>query len=168
MITGYKVPSINSKSIEEWECYALSVLSGILSSGQNSRLQKILVKNKKIASYADSGYSMFSRQDPLFMIDVNPMNGVSIEIIEHELQNVIKDLQTNLVHKKELERIKKAQVLATEIYQQDSIDYQARILGMIKTSMGDISVIEEYTSKINSVTAKQVREVAKKYLVKKF
>lgn len=166
LITGYKVPSINTKSKEEeWECYALSVLSGILSSGQNARLQKTLVKSKKIASYADSGYSMFSRQDPLFMIDVNPMVGVSIDVIEDELQKLIKDLQTNLVNKKELERIK-AQVLATEIYQQDSIDYQARILGMIKTSIGNIKVIDEYTSKINSVTAKQIREVAKKYLVK--
>ena len=103
---------------------------------------------------------MFSRQDPLFMIDVNPMVGVSIDVIEDELQKLIKDLQTNLVNKKELERIK-AQVLATEIYQQDSIDYQARILGMIKTSIGNIKVIDEYTSKINSVTAKQIREVAK-------
>ena len=37
LIMGYKVPSLNNKEIEEWECYALSVLSGILSSGQNSR-----------------------------------------------------------------------------------------------------------------------------------
>jgi len=93
------------------------------------------------------------------------MVGASIDIIEDELQKLIKDLQTNLVTKKELDRIK-AQVLATEIYQRDSIDYQARILGMIKTSVGSIKVIDEYTSKINSVTAKQVREVAKKYLVK--
>jgi zinc protease len=164
LITGYKVPSINNENIEKWECYALSVLSGILSSGQNSRLQKVLIKEKKIASYADSGYSMFSRQDPLLMIDVNPMVGVGIDLIENELQNLIEDLQTNLVNKKELDRIK-AQVLATEIYQRDSIDYQARILGMIKTSVGSIKVIDEYTSNINAITAQQVREVAKKYLV---
>jgi zinc protease len=164
LITGYKVPSINTANIEKWECYALSVLSGILSSGQNSRLQKVLIKEKKIASYADSGYSMFSRQDPLLMIDVNPMVGVGIDLIENELQNLIEDLQTNLVNKKELDRIK-AQVLATEIYQRDSIDYQARILGMIKTSVGSIKVIDEYTSNINAITAQQVREVAKKYLV---
>jgi len=36
---------------------------------------------------------------------------------------------------------------------------------MLKTSIGDISLIEEYTKNINKVTAKQVREVAKKYLV---
>ena len=164
LITGYKVPSINNENIEKWECYALSVLSGILSSGQNSRLQKVLIKEKKIASYADSGYSMFSRQDPLLMIDVNPMVGVGIDLIENELQNLIEDLQTNLVNKKELDRIK-AQVLATEICQRDSIDYQARILGMIKTSVGSIKVIDEYTSNINAITAQQVREVAKKYLV---
>ena len=49
------------------------------------------------------------------------------------------------ISKKELDRIK-AQVLASEVYQRDSIDYQARVLGMIKTSIGDISLIDKYTS----------------------
>ena len=164
IIMGYKVPSLNSKNIDTSECYALSVLSGILSSGQNSRLQKILVKDKKVASYADSGYSMFSRNDPLFLIDINPLVGEDTEKIQKELDAIILDLQTNLVHKQELDRIK-AQVLASEVYQRDSIDYQARILGMIKTSIGDISLIDKYTENINKVTASQVRSVAKKYLV---
>lgn len=161
---GYKVPSLNNKNIESWECYALSVLSGILSSGQNSRLQKILVREKKIASYADSGYSMFSRNDPLFLIDVNPIIGKKISIIENELEKIITELKTKLVTKKELERIK-AQVLASEVYQRDSIDYQARVLGMIKTSVGDTKIIDQYTANIAAITAEQVREVAKKYLV---
>ena len=59
----------------------------------------------------------------------------------------------------------KAQVLASEVYQRDSIDYQARVLGMVKTSIGDTKIIEKYTESIASVTAKQVREVARKYLV---
>ena len=164
LILGYKVPSINNKNIDSWECYALSVLSGILSSGQNSRLQKILVRDKKLASYADSGYSLFARYDPLFMIDVNPIVGKKISSVKNELDKIIVDLQTKLVTNKELDRIK-AQVLAYEVYQQDSIDYQARILGMAKTSIGDIKIIEDYTANINSVTAEQVRAVAKKYLI---
>tara|TARA_B100001250_G_scaffold171901_1_gene148008 strand:- start:2308 stop:3603 length:1296 start_codon:yes stop_codon:yes gene_type:complete len=162
LILGYKVPSLNTKNIDQWECYALSVLSGVLSSGQNSRLQKILVRQKKLASYADSGYSMFSRKDPLFLIDVNPMVGKKINVIESELNKIIDNLKSNLVTKKELDRIK-AQVLASEVYQQDSIDYQARILGMSKTSVGNIDTIKNYTSNINSVTAEQVRKVARKY-----
>jgi len=164
LIMGYKVPSLNNKEIESWECYALSVLSGILSSGQNSRLQKVLVKEKKIASYADSGYSMFSRNNPLFLIDVNPMAGKEISSVEIELEKIIEKLKIDLVSKKELNRIK-AQVLASEVYQRDSIDYQARVLGMIKTSIGDIKLIDKYTSNIGSVTAEQVRKVARKYLV---
>jgi len=163
LIMGYKVPSLNTKNIEQWECYALSVLSGVLSSGQNSRLQKILVRKKKLASYADSGYSMFSRKDPLFLIDVNPIVGKQINIIESALDVIIDNLKNNLVTKKELDRIK-AQVLASEVYQQDSIDYQARILGMSKTSMGNIDIIKNYTSNIDSVTAEHVRKVARKYL----
>jgi len=164
LILGYKAPSINNKKIDSWECYALSVLSGLLSSGQNSRLQKILVRDKKLASYADSGYSFFARYDSLFMIDVNPIIGKKISTIKNELDKIIADLQTKLVTNKELDRIK-AQVLAYEVYQRDSIDYQARILGMAKTSIGDIKIIEDYTANINSVTAEQVRKVAKKYLI---
>ena len=164
LITGYKVPSLNTKNIEKWECYALSVLSGILSSGPNSRLQKVLIREKKLASYADSGFSMFSRKDPLFLIDVNPMVGRKISDIEIEIELIIQELKSKLVTQKELDRIK-AQVLASEVYQQDSIDYQARILGMVKTSVGDTRIIKKYTANINSVTADQVRKVAKKYLV---
>ena len=36
---------------------------------------------------------------------------------------------------------------------------------MIKTSIGDIKLIDKYTSNIGSVTAEQVRKVARKYLV---
>jgi len=164
LIMGYKVPSLNAKNVEKWECYALSVLSGILSSGQNSRLQKVLIREKKIASYADSGYYMFSRNNPLFLIDVNPIVGKKISRIEVELDKIVKELKTKLVSQKELDRIK-AQVLASEVYQRDSIDYQARVLGMVKTSIGDTKIIEKYTESIASVTAKQVREVARKYLV---
>jgi zinc protease len=164
LITGYKVPSLNTQNVEKWECYALSVLSGILSSGPNSRLQKVLIREKKLASYADSGFSMFSRKDPLFLIDVNPIVGKKISDIEIEIKLVIQELKSRLVTQKELDRIK-AQVLASEVYQQDSIDYQARILGMIKTSVGDTRIIKKYTANINSVTAEQVRKVAKKYLV---
>ena len=164
LITGYKVPSLNTQNVEKWECYALSVLSGILSSGPNSRLQKVLIREKKLASYADSGFSMFSRKDPLFLIDVNPIVGKKISDIEVEIGLVIQELQSKLVTQKELDRIK-AQVLASEVYQQDSIDYQARILGMVKTSVGDTRIIKKYTTNISSVTAEQVRKVAKKYLV---
>ena len=79
-------------------------------------------------------------------------------------KKIITELKTKLVTKKELERIK-AQVLASEVYQRDSIDYQARVLGMIKTSVGDTKIIDQYTANIAAVTAEQVREVAKKYLV---
>jgi predicted Zn-dependent peptidase len=36
---------------------------------------------------------------------------------------------------------------------------------MVKTSVGDTRIIKKYPTNINSVTADQVRKVAKKYLV---
>ena len=146
--------------------YVLELVKSLANKSEVERVDLVtrLIRDKKVASYADSGYSMFSRNDPLFLIDINPLVGEDTEKIQKELDAIILDLQTNLVHKKELDRIK-AQVLASEVYQRDSIDYQARILGMIKTSIGDIGLIDKYTENINKVTASQVRSVAKKYLV---
>ena len=64
----------------------------------------------------------------------------------------------------ELKRIK-AQVLASKVYEQDSDFYQAMQLGLLETVGLPWQKADEYVDKINQVTAEQVREVAKKYLI---
>ena len=66
--------------------------------------------------------------------------------------------------KDELQRIK-AQVLANQIYQRDSNFYQAMQLGVFETVGLGWQKVDAYVNKVNQVTAEQVRDVAKKYLV---
>jgi zinc protease len=87
--------------------------------------------------------------------------------IEIELEKIIEKNLKLLTLKRSLIELRH-KFLASEVYQRDSIDYQARILGMIKTSIGDIKLIDKYTSNIGSVTAEQVRKVAKKISCSKF
>ena len=55
-----------------------------------------LVKEKKIASYADSGYSMFSRNNPLFLIDVYVMR-VYLQInVKYSLHILSSNINMNL------------------------------------------------------------------------
>jgi len=163
IMLGYKAPSLATAE-ESWEPYALSVLSAVLDGGRSARLSKRLVREKELVSSAGAGYNIFSRYPTLFLFDATPSEKHSIEEAEQALYTEIKDIQENLVSEKELKRVK-AQVIASEVYQQDSIQRQATVIGSLETVGLGWQLMEEYNQRINSITAEQVREVARKYLV---
>jgi len=78
----------------------------------------------------------------------------------------IKRLQDTPVEAEELERIK-AQVVASDVYEQDSTFYQATQIGMLEAVGLDWSVADDYVRRIKGVTASQVQAVARKYLQEK-
>jgi zinc protease len=64
----------------------------------------------------------------------------------------------------ELKRIK-VQLIASRVYERDSMFFQARQIGSLETSgyaYGDVDVM---TEKLRAVTAEQVRQVARQYLI---
>ena len=163
LIMGYKVPVLNTLE-DDTEAYALEVLAGILDGGNSARLSKHLVRGQQIAVSASAGYSLAARLEDLFIFSGTPVEGKTAEELEVALKAEIKLLQTDLVGKDELQRIK-AQVLAGAVYQRDSNFYQAMLLGMMETVGIGWQEMDHYVEKINKVTAKQVRDVAIKYLI---
>ena len=163
IIMGYKVPVLNTIE-NEAEAYALEVLAGILDGGNSARLASRLVRGKQIAVSADAGYSLTSRLSELFMLDATPAEGQTVFDLEYALKEEIYDLKSELVSADELQRIK-AQVLAEAVYEQDSNFYQAMQLGMYETVGLPWIKVDEYVSKINQITAQQVQDVARKYLL---
>jgi len=161
LLIGYKVPSLNTAK-EEWEPYALEVLAGVLSGGNSARLPKELVRKQQIVASADVGYDMISRQSGLFIFDATPSAKFSVADVENALYKQIEELKSTLVADSELQRIK-AQVIAGDVYEKDSIFYQAMILGQLETVGLPWSVANEYVDKIKAVTAEQIQQVAKKY-----
>ena len=164
MLMGYKVPSYKTAK-ESWEPYALDVLAYILSGGSSSRFSKSLVRKQQIAVSADTGYSLFSRLDELFLIDGTPSAGHSVKELEKAINVEIEKIKTQPVSKEELERIK-AQVVAEKVYEKDSVFYQAMQIGTLETVGLDWKLNDEYTKRIREVTAEQIQKVAKKYLIK--
>ena len=163
IVMGYKVPTLKTVK-DEWEAYALEVLAGILDGGNSARLTSGLVRGKQIAVSAGAGYGLTSRLSDLFQLEATPAEGKTLEDMEKALKAEITKLQTTLVSTEELQRIK-AQVLAGKVYERDSNFYQAMQLGMLETVGLGWQKADEYVTKVNQVTAAQVQDVAKKYLI---
>ncbi|MGZ8227045.1 MAG: M16 family metallopeptidase [Methylococcaceae bacterium] len=163
ILMGYKVPVLKTAD-QEWEAYALEVLAGVLDGGSSARLSSGLVRGKQIAVAAGAGYSLQSRLSNLFELEATPAEGKTVQELEAALKNEVVKLQQKLIDNEELQRIK-AQVLAGAVYERDSNFYQAMQLGMLETVGLGWQKADEYVSKINQVTAEQVRDVARKYLI---
>ncbi len=163
LLMGYKVPSLKTAE-QEWEAYALEVLAGILSSGSSSRFPKRLVRDQQIAASADTGFNLYARQSEIFLIDATPSAGKELTVLEDAILQQINDVKTSLVSAKELDSIK-AQVVASNVYERDSIFYQAMQLGTLETVGLGWQRLDEYVTKVREVTAEQIQKVAKKYLI---
>lgn len=163
LLMGYKVPVLNSIENKS-DAYALEVLAGILDGGNSARLASNLVRGKQIAVSAGAGYNLMSRLPDLFMLDATPAEGQTVFDLEYALKQEIYDLKSHLVSDEELQRVK-AQVLASAVYERDSNFYQAMQLGMLETIGLGWEKVDEYVEKVNQITAEQVRDVARKYLL---
>ena len=168
LMMAFKTPVVKPGSEKQenhdWEPYALEVLAGILDGGSSARIASRLVRGSEVAAGASAGYRMVSRLDNLFIMSGTPSKGKTIKELETALRNEITDLQNNPVTKEELQRVK-AQVISSDVYEKDSVFYQAMILGTLETVGLSWRLADVYVDSVKAVTAEQVMAVAKKYLV---
>lgn len=163
LVLGYHVPTYGHYR-DAWEPYALNVLTGILDGGRSARFARELVRNRRIAANLDTGYSPVSRSPTLLSFDGIPAKGHTVAELEGAIRDQIDRLKKEPVTQEELNRVK-AQVVAGNVYGLDSVFYQAMRIGMLETTGADWQMMQEYVDRINAVTAEQVQEVARRYLV---
>jgi len=164
----YKTPVVKPGSENQdewdWEPYALEVLAGILDGGNSARIASRLIRGSEVAASASASYNMASRLDNLFKLSGTPAQGKSIQELEVAFRKVILDLQGNPVTEEELQRVK-AQVISSDVYEKDSVFYQAMIIGILETVGLSWQLADKYVDRVKAVTTEQVMEVAKKYLI---
>lgn len=163
LIMGYKVPVLKTAE-QDWEPYALKVLAGVLDAGSSARLSRHLVRGSEIAASADASYSLTSRLDELFTIAANPAPGRDLAELEAALRAEIERLREAPVSAAELQRVT-AQVIAEDVYQLDSMFYQAMRMGILETVGLGWQTLEDYVERIQAVTPEQVQAVARRYLI---
>jgi len=161
---GWKAPKIIDGNIDEIDPWALEVLSAILDGNQNSRLNRELVINKRIANSVNASYDSTGRSEQLFMVFGSLSPGKSADLFEKEVKNVLSNIAKNGVEQSELKRVKIA-VTAAQVYKRDSVFGQAMEIGsseIVGTSWQKTDLI---TEKIQAVTAEQVQRVARQYFL---
>ena len=162
LVLGYKTPVLRTAE-EEWEPYALDMLASILDGGSSARLSRELVRGREIAVSAGAEYGAFTRLSGMLLLDGSPAPGTDMETLERALREQVDRLRKEPVSRQELERIQ-AQVVASKVYELDSVFYQAMQIGILETVGLDWRLLDQYVDRIKAVTPEQVQAVARKYL----
>ncbi len=163
LVMAYHAPVLRDVENDR-EPYALFVLNGILDGSDASRLNRELVRKSRVANSASSSYDLINRGPALFFLDGVPAEGKTVADVEAALREQIRVLVEQGVSDDELRRVK-AQVTASQVYARDSVYYQAMRIGMLQTVGLPFDSSDLQVKKLQEVTAGEVREVARKYLV---
>lgn len=161
---GYLVPGLSQAS-PSWKAYALCVLAEVLGGSESSRLDKVLVRERRIATTATVSYYPMHRYKTLFTIGATPSHLHSLGEVEQAINAAVEDLQEDVIDKSELRKAQ-AQLIARHVYEQDSLANQAMQVGL--PVMGGLSwqAGDWFKKRIQSVTVEQVRWAAQHYLNK--
>lgn len=164
LLVGYNVPSVNTTA-EKWEAYALDIIAHLLAGGDSSRFTKYLMRQDNVTAQATVNYVPHDLHATLFTMRGVPAQGKTLTDLEAAFMQQIDKLQTDLVSKQELERIK-IQIIADNVYTKDSMFYQAYELGQLEAASYGWREADTYLTQIQKITPKQLQQVAQKYLTK--
>jgi zinc protease len=164
----YLLMAWHAPTLKDWQKdttpYALQILAGVLSGNDSARLQKSLVKTQQVAVNTSAGYDAVARGPGMFMIDATPAPGKSVAALEQAIRSEIERVQRDGISAAELARVK-AQVIAGEVYQRDSLFYQAMQLGEYAIAGLPPEALAHRVDKLRSVTAQEVQTAAQQWLI---
>ncbi|MFZ5724288.1 MAG: M16 family metallopeptidase [Pseudomonadota bacterium] len=160
----WNVPGLQTADPKGNDAWALSVLAGVLDGGMSARLEKELVRKRKIAASAGAGYDALERGDSLFSVHVVPAQGKTLDDARKAVREMISALRDQPPSDEELARVK-AQVVAELVYDQDSLSGQAQLIGALASMGYDWRLKDSWADNIRKVTAADVQRVARTWLV---
>ena len=162
---AWKVPHLLPHDLTQVDPYALDILSGILDGNANARLNRILVREKRLANQVGASYdACCSRSETMFLIHAEPMPGKSADMMELEIKKILNEIALNGVREDELKRIKIA-ITATQVYKRDSVFGQAMEIGATEMAGMSWRNTDEFIDRLQSVTSEQIQAVVKKYFI---
>ena len=147
------------------DAYALAIIQALLNNGISSRLQKHLVRDKKILTAVNASYEPYNRGDTVFSITALPAQGISFQQAQEAIQRELEQIKSEPVDAPELERVT-ANFVADLIYSQDDIAGQAKMMGNLEINGLSYRLLDELPQHYETVTPQDIQRVANAYFVK--
>lgn len=156
LVMGYRTPERNHP-----DYYAISMLNQVLSRGQSSRLNKVLVDEKSIAVQAGS-FPSFTQDPGLAIAFAILKPGTDIKMAEEIFNAEVSELQNDLIAEREFEKLQN-QVEANAISGYGTMAGIAESLADYEMYQGDANLINTEVDKFMAVTREDIRRVAREY-----
>ena len=145
------------------DALALTVLSAVLAGYDNARLERALTQgDDPVADSAGAYCGMAARGPQLCTLYGVPATGKTAAQVEQALRAQVVRIAAEGVSEAELQRVKN-QWVAGEVYKQDSVFNQARILGVHWINGFPLDADERLIARLRAITAAQVQSVAGRY-----
>jgi len=154
----YNVPPGNTP-----DSYALQVLAGVLSTGRSSRFYQHLVSDKQLAVNVFA-FNQGRRGPGLFSVTATPRPGVKVEDLEKAVDEEIEAVKKDGITAQELEKVR-TQILRQQIQTRSSSLFLATSIGSYTVYYNEPGLVNTAYGKLSAVTAEQVQQAARKYLV---
>ena len=158
VIQGFRMPPQGSE-----DYYALQMVTQLLSGGQSSRFQKIIVDEKQLA-LAVQAIPLGLEDGGLFINFALPNTTVSPDTLEAAIDAQIERVKTELVPEREFQKLKN-QIENSFISGYGSVQSIAESLANYKVYFGDADLINTEIERYRNVTREDLQRVAKKYLI---
>jgi len=162
LIMGFKKPTAPAR-----EDYIFDIIENILTGGRSSRLYRSLVIEKELAGdvFAVNG-SPGILYENLFMVEAEPLDGVSLADLESAILDEFERLKQTPVSRRELQKAKNG--IRADLYRMlDSNSGIASVLSYFEATLGDYGYLSTYLDHIDSIEADDIQSAAAEYFVKK-
>ena len=136
-------------------------MSQILAGGKSSRMHEKIIYQEQKALDAGANYTFSSRDPFLFFFYAQAMPGHTPDQIEERLFKELEDWEKVPPTQEEIERAKN-QIEAAFIFAQDSIFYQANLLGKYQT-LGNWKDLNAFLPGIRAVQQPDLLRVYQTY-----
>ena len=151
----------HTESFVNQKSYPLDVLAGVLS-GRTGRLYKAMVEGAEIASSASAGH-LPTKFAGYFSFYAETKGDATPADLEAAWDAVVADLQENLIGEEELRKVKNREIADTYRRLQDPLFLSVQLA--LYEGQGDYRYLDNLQSNVEAVTAEQIREAARTYLV---
>jgi zinc protease len=156
LFLAYHIPSMKGVDVN-----ALDLVGDLLGSRDNSRLVRILKKEKGLVNSV-AAYALTPKQPGLMIIQAT-LASKNVEPVVQIIMEEMERLKAEPPTPQELEEAK-VHIESQHIYARETVQGMARSLGSFQADMGDINYEKKYLALNSAVTPKQISDVVSGYM----